>query len=65
MTFEHDIFTFYAYYDYRTLIIKMTEYQPETGDRVILNEPVDMTYVVSDEVYNEAKDLLSEYEEDN
>tara|TARA_Y100000114_G_scaffold152809_1_gene171722 strand:+ start:463 stop:594 length:132 start_codon:yes stop_codon:yes gene_type:complete len=43
----------------------MIEYQPETGDRVILNEPVDMTYVISDEVYNEAKDLLSEYEEDN
>tara|TARA_Y100001972_G_scaffold26618_1_gene32687 strand:- start:234 stop:362 length:129 start_codon:yes stop_codon:yes gene_type:complete len=40
----------------------MTEYQPETGDRVILNEPVDMTYVVSDQVYDEAKDLLSEFE---
>ena len=50
MTFEYDIFTFYAFYEHRTLRIMMTEYQPESGDAIMLNEPADMTYVVSSSI---------------
>lgn len=65
MTFEYDIFTFYAFYEHRTLRIMMTEYQPESGDPIILNEPADMTYVVSSSIYDKAVDLIGDYENDN
>tara|TARA_A100001201_G_C4005629_1_gene175912 strand:- start:334 stop:531 length:198 start_codon:yes stop_codon:yes gene_type:complete len=65
MIFEHDIFTFEVTRDRNNLTIMMIDYTTENGETVLLNDPCDMTYVVSKSVYNEAKDLLAEYEEDN
>tara|TARA_R110002020_G_scaffold191659_2_gene391469 strand:- start:5883 stop:6083 length:201 start_codon:yes stop_codon:yes gene_type:complete len=65
MTFEYDIFTFYVFYEHRNLRIMMTEYQPESGDAIIVDKPIDMTYVVNDSVYNQAKDLIAEYDEEH
>ena len=65
MTFEYDIFTFYVSYEDRNLRIMMTEYQPESGDAIIVDKPIDMTYVVNDSVYNQAKDLIAEYDEEH
>tara|TARA_R110000744_G_C19293428_1_gene554905 strand:- start:960 stop:1160 length:201 start_codon:yes stop_codon:yes gene_type:complete len=65
MTFEYDIFTFYVSYEDRNLRIMMTEFQPESGDAIIVDKPIDMTYVVNDSVYNQAKDLIAEYDEEH
>tara|TARA_R100000231_G_scaffold74092_1_gene57994 strand:- start:743 stop:940 length:198 start_codon:yes stop_codon:yes gene_type:complete len=65
MEFKHDIFTFNVFYEFRNLKIEMIDYTTENGDVVMLQDPIDMTYVVSEEVYNEAKDYVSEYEEYN
>ena len=43
----------------------MTEFQPESGDAIIVDKPIDMTYVVNDSVYNQAKDLIAEYDEEH
>jgi hypothetical protein len=64
MTFEHDIFTFEVEHEHRMLKIQMIDYTTEDGETVMLKDPIDMTYVVNNEVYNLAKDLIAEeYEE--
>lgn len=62
MTFEHDIFTFEVSRDRNTLTIMMLDYTTENGKKITLNDPCDMTYVVSESVYDEANNLLSEFE---
>mgnify|MGYP003111953333 FL=1 len=64
MTFEHDIFTFEVTRDRNNLTITMLDYTTEDVETVLLNDPCDMTHVVSESVYNEAKDLLAVDEED-
>lgn len=66
MEFNYDIFTLKVEFEHRNIKIEMLEYTTEDGEMVILREPVDVTYIVNDEVYNEAKQLISEqYEEYN
>tara|TARA_R100001463_G_C3507920_1_gene219710 strand:+ start:141 stop:341 length:201 start_codon:yes stop_codon:yes gene_type:complete len=66
MTFEHDIFTFEVEHEHRMLKIQMIDYTTEDGETIMLEDPIDMTYVVNNEVYNLAKDLIAEeYEEYN
>ena len=62
MTFEHDIFTFEVSRDRNTLTIMMLDYTTEDGQKITLNDPCDMTYVVSESVYDEANNLISEFE---
>lgn len=64
MIFEHDIFTFEVEHEHRMLKIQMIDYITEDGETVMLKDPIDMTHVVSSDVYNLAKDLIAEeYEE--
>ena len=64
MIFEHDIFTFEVEQEHRMLKIQMIDYTTEDGETVMLKDPIDMTHVVSSDVYNLAKDLIAEeYEE--
>ena len=64
MTFEYDIFTFEVEHEHRMLRIQMIDYTTENGETVMLKDPIDMTHVVNNEVYNLAKDLIAEeYEE--
>jgi len=64
MIFEHDIFTFEVEHEHSMLKIQMIDYTTEDGETVMLKDPIDMTHVVSSEVYNLAKDLIAEeYEE--
>ena len=64
MIFEHDIFTFEVEHEHRMLKIQMIDYTTEDGETVMLKDPIDMTHVVNNEVYNLAKDLIAEeYEE--
>lgn len=65
MEFKHDIFTFNVFYEFRNLKIEMIDYTTENGDIVMLKDPIDMTYVVNEKVYNEAKDYVADYEEYN
>ena len=65
MEFKHDIFTFNVFYQFHNLKIEMVDYTTENGDIVMLQDPIDMTYVVSEQVYNEAKDYVADYEEYN
>tara|TARA_R100001086_G_scaffold246270_2_gene178262 strand:- start:365 stop:496 length:132 start_codon:yes stop_codon:yes gene_type:complete len=40
----------------------MLDYTTEDGQKITLKDPCDMTYVVSESVYDEANNLLSEFE---
>ena len=42
------------------LKIQMIDYTTEDGETVLLKDPIDMTHVVSSDVYNLAKDLIAE-----
>ncbi len=65
MILEHDIFTFEVSRERNNLTIKMTDYVTEEGDTISLSEPADVTYVVSKQVYDEAEDLINDYEADH
>ena len=65
MILEHDIFTFDVSRERNNLIIKMTDYVTEEGETISLSEHADVTYVVSKQVYDEAEDLINDYEADH
>ena len=65
MILEHDIFTFDVSRERNNLTIKMTDCVTEEGDTISLSEPADVTYVVSKQVYDEAEDLINDYEADH
>ena len=62
MILEHDIFTFDVSRERNNLTIMMLDYTTEDGQKITLNNPCDMTYVVSESVYDEADNLLAEFE---
>lgn len=65
MIYKSDICTFEVTREHNNIIFHLLEYTTESGEIISLVNPCDMTYIISESIYNEARDLLDEYEENN